>query len=164
MSFQSKFNAIKWLTTTIYTEINYAEYKSQLYTLPLNANGTYWFFSCTNNIEINQNWNAEISGEYLSPSVDTQFTIGDFGHVNIGAQRKIFNKNGTLKLKLSDVFFTNRIRGVINNLELTDANWFGPRDTRIATIAMSYRFGKNTSKKEKYNSNGSETEQNRVKT
>lgn len=164
ISFQSKFNLLKWLTTTMYSEINYAEYKSQLYTRPLNSSGTYWFINCNNSFEISKKWSAEISGEYITNSVDAQFTIGDFGHATIGAQKKIFNNSGTLKFKLTDVFFTNRIRGTINNLELTNANWYGPRDTRIATISLSYRFGKNTNNKTRYNGTGSESEQNRVKT
>lgn len=164
ISFQSKFNLLKWLSTTMYSEINYAEYKSQLYTRPLNSSGTYWFINCNNSFEISKKWSAEISGEYITNSVDAQFTIGDFGHATIGAQKKIFNNSGTLKFKLTDVFFTNKIRGTINNLELTNANWYGPRDTRIATISLSYRFGKNTNNKTRYNGTGSESEQNRVKT
>ncbi len=88
---------------------------------------------------------------------------GDYGFAGIGLQRKILNDQGTLKLNVSDVFYTNRIRGRINNLELTDANWYGTRDTRVVMIGFTYRFGQNTNKKAKYNGTGSESEQNRVR-
>lgn len=163
VSVQSQFKVAKWLTTIVYSEVNYSRFKSQLYEQSLDSKGTYWFINATNSIQISKKWSGEISGQYLTNSVDAQFTIGDFGFVNMGCQKKILNDLGTLKFNLSDVFFTNRIRGTINNLGTTEANWFGPRDTRILSVTFSYRFGKNTSNKTKYNGTGSESEQNRVK-
>lgn len=162
-SAQSRFNPAKWLTTIVYSEVNYSRFKSQLYDQTLDSKGTYWFINATNSIQFSKKWSGEISGQYLSESVDAQFTIGDFGFVSIGCQKKILNDLGTLKFNLSDVFFTNQIRGRINNLGTIEANWFGPRDTRILSVTFSYRFGKNTSNKTKYNGTGSESEQNRVK-
>lgn len=162
-SVQSRFNPAKWLTTIVYSEVNHSQYKSQLYDQTLNSKGTYWFINATNSIQFSKKWSGEISGQYLSESVDAQFTVGDFGFVSLGCQRKILNDMGTLKFNVSDVFFTNQIRGRINNLNLTEANWYGPRDTRVLTVNFSYRFGKNTSNRAKYNGTGSESEQNRVK-
>jgi len=79
-----------------------------------------------------------------------QFSFGDFGFFNVGLQKKILKNMGTLKLNLSDVLYTNRIRGIINNLELTDARWNSTNDTRVLSITFSYRFGKNTNTKAKH--------------
>lgn len=163
LSVQSRFNPTKWLTTIIYTEVNHSRFKSQLYDQTLNSKGTYWFINAVNSIQFSKKWSGEISGQYLSESVDAQFTVGDFGFISLGCQKKILNDLGTLKFNLSDALFTNRIRGRINNLNLTDANWYGPRDTRVLSVTFSYRFGKNTNNKAKYNGTGSESEQNRVK-
>ena len=163
LSVQSRFNPAKWLTTIVYSEVNYSRFKSQLYEQSLDSKGTYWFINATNSIQFSKKWSGEISGQYLTNSIDAQFTIGDFGFVNMGCQKKILNDLGTLKFNLSDVFFTNRIRGTINNLGTTEANWYGPRDSRVLSVTFSYRFGKNTSNKTKYNGTGSESEQNRVK-
>lgn len=163
LSLQSRFNPAKWLTTTLYTEVNYSEYKSQLYTQPLDVNGTYWFINANNSILFSKKWSGEISGQYITNVNSAQFTVGDYGFVSLGLQKKILNDLGTLKLNVSDAFHTNQIRGRINNLENTDANWYGPRDTQIVMFGFSYRFGKNTNNKAKYNSTGSEAEQNRVK-
>lgn len=162
-SVQSTFKPMKWLTSTVYTEFDLSKFRSQLYTERLDTNGTYWFIKATNSIAFSPKWSGEISWEYITESTDTQFTIGDFGHMSIGLQKKILNDMGSLRFNLSDVFYTNRIRGRINNLNLTDANWYGTRDTRVAMITFSYRFGKNTNKKSKYNGNGSSEEQGRVK-
>lgn len=163
LSFEASIPVQKWLTTTIYSEVQHAEYKSKLYTETLNAKGTYWYINANNSFVFKKGWSAELSGEYITNFIDSQFSFGDFGHITIGLQKKILSDRGSLKFSLSDVLWTNRIRGRINNLYLTDANWYGPRDTRVGSITFSYRFGKMTNSKPKHTGSGSETEQGRVK-
>lgn len=163
LSLEASLPVKKWLTTTIYSEVQYAEYKSKLYTETLNAKGTYWYINVNNSFTFKKGWSAELSGEYITNFIDSQFSFGDFGDMTIGLQKKVFSDKGSLKFSLSDVLYTNRIRGRINNLYLTDANWFGPRDTRVASVTFSYRFGKMTNNKPKHTGSGSDTEQGRVK-
>lgn len=163
LSLESSIPVTKWLTTTIYTETQYAEYKSQLYTQTLHSSGTYWYINGNNSFSFKKGWSAELSGEYITDFIDSQFSFGDFGHMTVGLQKKILKDMGSLKFSLSDVLYTNRIRGRINNLYLTDANWYGPRDTRVASFTFSYRFGKNTNSKPKHTGSGSDSEQGRIK-
>jgi hypothetical protein len=163
LSLESSIPVTKWLTTTIYTETQYAEYKSQLYTQTLNSSGTYWYINGSNSFSLKKGWSAELSGEYITNFIDSQFSFGDYGHITVGLQKKILKSMGSLRFSLSDVLYTNRIRGRINNLYLTDANWYGPRDTRVASFTFSYRFGKSTNNKPKHTGSGSETEQGRIK-
>lgn len=153
----------KWITTSIYSEVVYSEFKSKLYTQTLNSKGTYWYGYINNSFQFKKGWSAELNGEYITNFIDSQFLFGDYGSINIGIQKKILKEAGSLRFNISDVLFTNKIRGRINNLYLTDANWYGPRETRVASITFSYRFGKNLNSKPKHAGSGSEAEQNRVK-
>lgn len=153
----------KWLTTSLYSELVYAEYRSKLYTETLNAKGTYWYINMTHSIRLKKGWSAEVSGEYLSNLIDSQFAFGDYGHGTIGIQKRILNDKGSLKLSVSDVLYTMRIRGTINNLRQTDANWTSLMDSRVVAITFSYRFGKPISNKPRHNGSGSDSEQKRVK-
>ncbi len=164
LSLEATIPVGKWLTTTIYTETMNSHYQSKLYTQTLDSRGTYWYFNASNSFQLGKGWSAELGGEYITDFIDSQFSFGDFGHFSTGVQKKLFKDKGNLRINLSDVLYTNRIRGIINNLYLTDANWYGPRDTRVASVTFSYRFGTNNNKKAKHTSTGSETEQNRVKT
>lgn len=163
LSLESSIPVTKWLTTTLYSEVQYAEFKSQLYTQTLHSKGTYWYINGNNSFSLAKGWSAELSGEYITNFIDSQFSFGDFGHITVGLQKKILKNMGSFRFSLSDVLYTNRIRGRINNLYLTDANWYGPRDTRVASFTFSYRFGKSTSSKPKHTGTGSETEQGRIK-
>jgi outer membrane receptor protein involved in Fe transport len=162
-SLQSSIPITKWLTSNLYSEVTQSHYKSVLYTETLNSRGTYWYISANNNIQLKKGWSAEINGEYISDFIDSQFSFGDFGHITVGLQKKILKDMGSLKFSFNDILHSDKIRGTINNLQLTDANWFGPRDTRVASLTFSYRFGKNLNAKPKHTGSGSETEQNRVK-
>jgi hypothetical protein len=153
----------KWWNISIYSEVVYSEYKSKLYTETLNSKGTYWFIAATNSFVFKKGWSAEFSGEYITNFIDSQFGFGDFGHITFGFQKKLLKDKASLKFSLSDVLFTNRIRGRINNLNLTDASWTSVTDSRVASLTFSMRFGKNTNNKTKYTSSGSEAEQKRVK-
>lgn len=153
----------KWLTTTVYSELVYAEFRSRLYTELLNSRGTYWYINVNNSIVLKKGWSAEVSVEYLSNVIDSQFAFGDYGHGTLGIQKRILKDKGSFKLSLSDVLYSIRIRGTINNLKDTDANWTSVMDSRVASATFSYRFGKNVNKRQRHTTNGSESEQNRVK-
>jgi hypothetical protein len=153
----------KWYRLNTYLELGHQIFESALYTEQLNASGTYFAANVTNSFQLGKGWNADIRGDYQSDVVYAQLLIKSFGTLNLAAQKKILNDKGSLKLSLNDVLYTRRADGIINNLKDTDADWNSRLDTRSATLAFSYRFGKSTSNKPKHNGSGSESEQRRVK-
>jgi hypothetical protein len=153
----------KWYRLNMYVELGHQIFESKLYTEQLNASGTYYALSATNSLQLGQGWNADIRGDYQSDIVYAQLLIKSFGTLNFAIQKKILKDMGSLKLSVNDILYTRRSDGIINNLKDTDADWNSRLDTRSATVAFSYRFGKSTSNKPKHASSGSESEQQRVK-
>ena len=144
-------------------ELGHQIFESKLYTEQLDTSGTYFAANVTNSFQLGKGWNADVRGDYQSNIVYAQLLIKSFGTLNLGIQKKILNDKGSIKLSLSDILYTRRADGIINNLKDTDADWNSTLDTRSATIAFSYRFGKSTSNKSKYTGSGSDSEQRRVK-
>ncbi len=163
-SIESSQNLTKWWTVTAYSEVNYSHYKSQLYTQTLNSRGTYWYININNTFNLGKGWAAEFSGEYISKITETQFVIGDFGHLSCGLQKKLLKDKGSLKLAANDLLHSSITRGTINNLNQTTAGWHSVRDTRVVSATFSYRFGKTKFARQRHTSTGSEDEQKRVKT
>jgi hypothetical protein len=163
LSFESSIPFAKWLSTNIYSEVVYAKYNSELYNQRLNAKGIYFSMNVTNSFVFKEGWSAELSGQFITDFIDSQFSFKAFGSMSLGVQKKILKDKGTLKLSASDVLYTNRIRGTINNLELTDAKWKSVTDSRIVALTFSYRFGNNNNSKPKTIGFGSDAEQSRVK-
>ncbi|WP_298152608.1 outer membrane beta-barrel protein [Flavobacterium sp.] len=162
LNVQSDFELAKWFSTSLYSELTYNRYKSELYTEGLNSKGTFFFFSSNNRFTISKSWSAELSGRYGSDVTSSQFTIGPRGSVNVGIQKKILKDQGTLRLAANDIFYMSITNGVINNLELTDASWRNKPDSRFVALTFTYAFGKMFQPKSQERT-GADSEQSRVK-
>ena len=152
----------KWWTLQLYTAYMNNTFKSQVYTETLDDSRWYWVVMPTNQFIINKLWSAELSGSYQTKILSGQFIVYPIGQVRAGISRKILKEKGTLKLNVSDIFYTNQVQGDIRNIANASANWFSYLDSRVGTLAFSYRFSKGQNLKVR-SSGGSESEQKRVK-
>jgi hypothetical protein len=152
-----------WYSLNSNAELGYLIFQSQLYTEQLNSRGTYFHLAANNSFQLGKGWSADVRGEYMSNIVYAQLLIKSWGTLNCAVQKKLLKDAASLKLSLSDLLYTRRADGIINNLRLTNADWNSTIDTRSVTLAFSYRFGKATNNRPKHNGSGSETEQQRVK-
>jgi iron complex outermembrane receptor protein len=99
-------------------------------------------FNMTNTFHFGKGWSAELSGIYISRSqVDIQEILDPSGQLSVGVAKTVLKGAGTLKLAGRDLFHTQWIQGntVFNGV----TEWFKlTRDTRVATLSFSWRFGK----------------------
>lgn len=108
-------------------------------------------------------WNAELSGWYRTKGADGLLVINDMGAMNAAVSKTILKKQGTLKLGLRDVFYTQQFSGYARYSNV-DVNLNGRRDTRQVTLSLNYRFGKKNIAPERRRRTGATDEQNRVNT
>jgi hypothetical protein len=153
----------KWWNTNIYSEVTHSKFKSKLYTEDLNSSGTFWSISVNNSFKFDKGWSAELSGNYHTDIVSSQFVLLSRSNINIGVQKKLLQDKASIKLSVNDIFYSNINNGIIKNLQNTEANWTNKYDSRFAALTFTYSFGKSFAPKNQYNSNGAETEMNRVK-
>lgn len=163
LSIDASRSLYKWYRINMYLELGHQIFKSDLYAQQLSAEGTYYVVSMNNSFQFNKGWNADIRGDYQSDIVYAQLLIKSFGTLNFSLQKKILKEKGSLKLGVSDILYTRRADGIINNLRNTTADWNSRLDTRSVSLSFSYRFGKSSTEKPQHKSTGSESEQNRVK-
>lgn len=163
LSMDAATDIAAWYRVNTYIELGRQIFESTLYTEQLNVSGNYLAANITNSFQLGRGWNADIRGDYQSNIVYAQLLIKSFGTLNLAVQKKILKDKGSIKLSLNDILYTRRADGIINNLKDTDADWNSRLDTRSATLAFSYRFGKSTSNKPKHTGSGSDSEQQRVK-
>ena len=161
-TFNSSTNITKWWTFQLYTELMHNAFKSNVYTEKLDDSKWNWFVMPTNQFTINKKWSAELAGQYQTSILSGQFLISPIGSIRAGISTKILKDQGTLKLNVSDMFYTNQVEGEIRNIQNAKAGWFSYMDSRVVTLSFSYRFSKGNNLKIRQ-SGGSETEQSRVK-
>ena len=73
----------------------------------------------------------------------------------------MLQRRGTLRLNVSDVFLTSIVNGA-SAASGVDEKFRQRRDSRVGTLAFTYRFGKGTVAPARRRSTGSESEQRRV--
>jgi iron complex outermembrane recepter protein len=153
----------KWWTFQMYSELMHNDFESVLYGQTLKNKGTYWYVQPTCMFQINAKWNAELGGVYQTRIYSGQFVLIPVGNVRAAVACKILKDKGTIKLNVSDLFYTNQPGGDIKGLGDSAANWYSLLDTRVATVTFSYRFSKGQTLRARQ-SGGAESEQKRVRT
>lgn len=163
LSFELNLEITKWYSINSYAAYMYRSFESQLYTEKLESSGTNYNASISNNFTLGKGWSADLVGFLNSDFIYAQLFIKGNRQLNAGVQKRLFKNTATLRLTVSDIFYSRIGDGVINNLRLTDADWNSKFDSRAATLSFSWRFGNSSQKKQRQNSSGSSEEQNRVK-
>lgn len=162
-SVDGTFKITSWYNLTVYAEAALVSFESDLYTEQLNSKGINVYASATNSFNLGKGWKIDLSGRILNNHVYSQLVIKGYGLVDLGVQKNILKGRGTIKVSASDLLFTRRGDGIINNLNLTNADWNSKMDSRSVRATFSLRFGKSTLNKKKHSSSGSDSEQERVK-
>ena len=60
--------------------------------------------------------------------------------VAVGVQKTVLKGKGTLRLNMTDIFWTNRPKAVITYNDYIE-KWHAYRETRVANLSFTYRFG-----------------------
>ncbi len=162
VSVNGTFQIKKWWTLQLYTALMNNTFVSPIYTEFVDDSRWYLVAVPTNQFIINKKWSAELGGSYQTKVLSGQFIVYPIGSVRAGVSTRIMKDKGTLKLNVSDVFYTNQVRGDIRNINDAKANWFSYLDSRVVTISFSYRFSKGQNYRLRQ-TGSSDSEQKRVK-
>jgi hypothetical protein len=137
----AQIRASSWLTAMVYTNYNYSRYKGVLYGDPIDVSAGNLLVSLNNQMKFSKGWSAELSGWYRTKGVEGQIIIEPFGALSAGVSKQVMKGKGTVKLNIRDIFYTQWVEGDIN-FKATEAHFKNYRDTRVANITFTYRFGK----------------------
>ena len=109
-----------------------------------------------------QQWTAEVSGWYNSPSLwEGAFKSKAMWSVDGGVQKVIFKGKGTFKLSVADIFFSMKWRGELDfSGQKTIAS--GSFESRQLKAALTWRFGSTTVKASRQRKDASEEEKKRT--
>lgn len=152
----------RWWTLQLYSEAKNAAFNTSLYGQPLNEKKWYWYLGPVNQFTITDKWQAELSGSYQTSILVGQFLTIPVWQARAAMSYTILKGQGTIRLSLSDIFYTNQPGGDIRNIANSKADWLSYLDSRVVGIGFSYRFSKgNTMEARK--SGASDPEKERVK-
>ena len=86
-------------------------------------------------------WSADLNGVYESREAFGFELIRPRGQVAAGLQKNFWGKQGTFRLNVADIFYTAPVRSA-STYDNFSESFFRQQDTRVATAALTYRFGR----------------------
>lgn len=111
--------------------------------------------------KLTKNLFLDVGGFYLSPWLYGFIKAEAQYKLDVGLKQNILNKKGSIRLRVADVFNTNRFQGraVYNNVDVAIRNRF---ESRVAWLTFTYMFG-NTKLKVAKRGDSTKEEKDRVK-
>jgi hypothetical protein len=83
------------------------------------------------------------------------------GQLTAGVQKALWERKGTLRLNVSDIFFTSKVRAVSAYDNYVE-RFYQRRDSRAAILSFSYRFGNDKVAPTRRRTSGAEDEKRRA--
>lgn len=93
-----------------------------------------------NSFTLPKGYTAELSGFWNSPTQYNLLQARAQGQISMGLAKSFWNKKGSLRLNINDVFFLNRFEGTVKYQDLNFrvlSRW----ESRQARVSFTYRFG-----------------------
>lgn len=157
-------NPADWLEINNYVQGSYGKEKSgyldgkyDYHNLSLYMNTNFAF-----TIHKEQEIKAEISAWYSSPVIQGIFKIDRTYDVSAGIRKKVFNKQGSIRLTVNDLFYGNPYRINVNYLNQRNG-FYEKNDTRSVALSFSYNLGKSKLAASRKRSTASEEENRRTR-
>lgn len=151
----------KWFSSTNNALAYYGRYTGNLANTNLDAGRLTFNFNTNNSFIINGTTTAELTADYQSKSTYGFLEINPIYSMGLGIQKQFLNKKASLKLNVTDVFFTNKVNAV-TLLSGYGETFFQNRDSRVGTLSFTYRFGKSQVPGARKRNGGAEDEKRRA--
>lgn len=137
----------------------YNQFKTQVLNEDYDAGKFSGIATITQTITLPWNLTGEITTVYNAPNVAGLINNWPLGSVNAGLQKKILDQKGSLRLSITDIFFTNQIQSSVVYPGF-DMHYKYHNETRVVRINFSYNIGKTGESMRKRN--GQDEERKRV--
>jgi len=162
-SVNTNLQPAKWWSVNLYAEVYNNTYEGPFYDGYLHQSKNTIAANGNNQFTISKTWSAVLSGFYDGGGTYGQFITLPKGMLNAAIQKKILNNKASIKLNMRDIFHTFSPSGTITHIVDANATFHNFVDTRVATLAFTYSFGKLTNVPEKRDTGGADSEQGRAR-
>jgi outer membrane receptor protein involved in Fe transport len=155
------FSIGNWFNSVNNATFYYGLYKGFLAETDLRNGRPTFNLNSNNTIKLPKDWSAELTGVYRGKEVYGFLDVDPLWFVSAGVQKQFWDKKASLKLNVTDIFYTNKVRGY-TSLARYSENFYQRRDTQVATLSFSYRFGQAQSAPSRRKTGGAEEEKSRA--
>ena len=130
----------KWWSLYANGVLFYTRFMSDLNGTALNSGQVTAILTANSSFTMPHGWSADVNGFFESQERYGFQVIRPRGQVGAGIQKSVWDKQGTLRLNVADIFYTTPNHAVSTYTNFTESFRRG-EDLRVVTAAFTYRFG-----------------------
>lgn len=151
----------RWWNNVTNFNAYYARYEGNIANTPLNAGRPTFEFNTTNTFILPKDFSAELGGFYQARQLYAYMDVQPVWMLNAGLQKNFWDKRATLRINIQDIFWKGYPRATSVYTGYRE-DFIAERETRVANVAFTYRFGKRTIPQSRRHSSGAEEEKSRA--
>jgi hypothetical protein len=142
LSIAAPIKISKWWNMVTNTNIYYNHFNGNLGGTALNNGSPAADVRTNNTFTLNKGWTAELNGSFYSGGRDGYMVSKPQWGVSAGIQKTVLKSKGTIRLNVTDIFWTNLPKATITYDNYIE-HWHAYRETRVVNLGFTYRFGNN---------------------
>ncbi len=151
----------KWWNMINNVNVFYNQFNGNLSGTTLNKGKMVADLSTNQTFTFKKGFTAEVSGNYSSGGPYGFMDFKPSWGLGAGVQKSLLKGKGQLKMNITDIFWTNLPRATITYNNYIE-KWRAYRETRIANISFTWRFGNNKVQQARRRTTASEEERQRA--
>lgn len=155
------FTITKWWNNVTNFNVYYSKYEGNIANTPLNSGKPTFDINSNNTFLLPKGFSAEIGLLYQARQLYGYMDVKPNWMLNAGIQKNLFDKRATLRLNIQDIFWTGYPSATSTYTGYKE-DFVAERETRVANIAFTYRFGKRTVPQNRRHNSGAEEEKRRA--
>jgi len=157
------FNITRWWSNVTNYNAYYARYKGNIANTPLNNGKPTFDFNTNNTFLLPKDFSAELGMWYQARQIYGYMDVQPVWMLNAGIQKNMFDKRATLRINIQDIFWKGYPSATSVYTGYKE-DFTAERETRVANISFTYRFGKRTVAPNRRHNSGAEDEKRRANT
>jgi iron complex outermembrane receptor protein len=152
----------KWWNMVNNFNLYYNHFNGSLGGVPLDNGSPAANIKTNNTFTMKNGWSAELNGSINTGGRSGYMVMEPQWAVGVGGQKTVFKGKGTLRLNISDIFWTNLPKATVTYEGSYVENWHAFRESRVVNLGFTYRFGNNKVQQARKRTTASEEERQRA--
>ena len=162
LSIAAPVRITKWWNMINNGNVYYNHYNGNLAGSTLDNGKPAFDMSTNNSFTLKKGWGAELNATFSSGGQYGFMVSKPQWGLSTGVQKTVLKNKGTVRFNVTDIFWTNRPRATITYPGVYIERWHAYRESRVATLSFTYRFGNNKVQAARRRTTGSEEERQRA--
>lgn len=162
LTVNSNFKIASWWNMIGNGNVYYQKFNGNLGGVQLNNGSPSIDFRINNSFTFKKGWGAELNGGRSSGGRYGYMVTRPQWGVAVGAQKTVMKGKGTIRFNMSDIFWTNLPKATVTYEGRYVEHWHAYRETRVANLTFTYRFGNNKVQQARRRTTASEEERQRA--